>query len=496
MYFATNGTETLRITSTGTLNFKGAGTAGSTQAVSFDGSAPINSLVIDSSGRLGIGTSSPGDKLDVYAGSLSVGSHYVATVNTDYKMRLRSVGAATNNNYLVEIGATGSGPQPADSDMTFATQTWNGSAYVTTEKARLTATGRLGIGTTSPGGKLVVSDGTTTFQFDPVGGTGNILRSLTSAGARDSLLFDASNIVFSNGATNYGRFDSSGRLLVGTTTDLSGGDADARLQVNGDTGAQILLSRQDFGALTAGTLIGEVVFRSQASGVQETSALIKCEADATQGSGDKPGRLVFSTTPNSGSSPTERMRISNYGRIDMRTDTGSFGGSGIPTLGLFQSGDTTLTQYFIYGAHSATGYSGTNCFAVLNNGNVINTNNSYGAISDIKLKENIIDASSQWADIKALQVRKYNFREETGQQTHTQIGLVAQEVELVSPGLVNESPDRDAEGNDLGTVTKGVNYSVLYMKAVKALQEAMERIETLETSNADMLARVTALEAA
>jgi hypothetical protein len=62
--------------------------------------------------------------------------------------------------------------------------------------------------------------------------------------------------------------------------------------------------------------------------------------------------------------------------------------------------------------------------------------------------------------------------------------------------LVTESPDRDAEGNDLGTVTKSVNYSVLYMKAVKALQEAMERIEQLETSNADLLDRVTALESA
>jgi hypothetical protein len=105
------------------------------------------------------------------------------------------------------------------------------------------------------------------------------------------------------------------------------------------------------------------------------------------------------------------------------------------------------------------------------------TNNSYGSLSDIKLKENIVDANSQWDDLKALQVRNYNFKEG---QTHTQIGLVAQEVELVSPGLVSESPDRDEDGNDLGTVTKSVNYSVLYMKAVKALQEAMERIETLE----------------
>ncbi len=120
-------------------------------------------------------------------------------------------------------------------------------------------------------------------------------------------------------------------------------------------------------------------------------------------------------------------------------------------------------------------------------GDLENANNSYTGISDIKLKENIVDANSQWDDLKALQVRNFNFKAETGFNTHTQIGLIAQEVELVSPGLVGESPDRDEDDNDLGTVTKRVNYSVLYMKAVKALQEAMERIETLE-------AKVNALE--
>jgi hypothetical protein len=140
------------------------------------------------------------------------------------------------------------------------------------------------------------------------------------------------------------------------------------------------------------------------------------------------------------------------------------------------------TSYVTFaGVHSSTGPgTGTPSCFIYSNGNIQNTNNSYGAISDLKLKENIVDASSQWDDLKALQVRNYNFKPETNQQTHTQIGLVAQEAELVSPGLVSESPDRDAEGNGLGTVTKSVNYSVLYMKAVKALQEAMERIETLE----------------
>ena len=114
-------------------------------------------------------------------------------------------------------------------------------------------------------------------------------------------------------------------------------------------------------------------------------------------------------------------------------------------------------------------------------GDLENTNNSYGAISDAKLKENIVDASSQWNDIKSLQVRNYNFKESTGFSTHTQLGVVAQEIETISPGLVDAVPDLDNDGNDLGTVTKTVNYSVLYMKSVKALQEAMNRIETLET---------------
>jgi hypothetical protein len=143
-----------------------------------------------------------------------------------------------------------------------------------------------------------------------------------------------------------------------------------------------------------------------------------------------------------------------------------------------QSTSGTAVGLFIgkYGS-TAPCTGGTNSIIIWTNGDVVNTNNSYGAISDIKLKENIADANSQWADVKALRVRNYNLKEG---QTHRQIGLIAHEVEPISPGLVYETPDRDAEGNDLGTVTKAVSYSVLYMKAVKALQEAMERIEALE----------------
>ena len=124
---------------------------------------------------------------------------------------------------------------------------------------------------------------------------------------------------------------------------------------------------------------------------------------------------------------------------------------------------------------------------IYSNGNIQNTNNSYGAISDVKLRENITDASSQWNDVKSLQVRKFSFKDD--QEHKLMLGLVAQEVELVSPNLVETINDKDGDGNDLGTTTKGVKYSVLYMKAVKALQEAMGRIEQLES-------KVAALEAA
>ena len=130
----------------------------------------------------------------------------------------------------------------------------------------------------------------------------------------------------------------------------------------------------------------------------------------------------------------------------------------------FRGKDSTATRVIIY-----------------SNGNVVNANNSYGAISDVKLKENIVDATSQWDDIKALTVRKYSMKSDN-LDAPNMLGVVAQEVEAAGmSGLVFESPDHNPETNeDLGTVTKQVNYSILYMKAVKALQEAMDRIETLE----------------
>jgi len=66
-------------------------------------------------------------------------------------------------------------------------------------------------------------------------------------------------------------------------------------------------------------------------------------------------------------------------------------------------------QFRITTATSTT--AGTLSFNVTSNGNVTNTNNSYGAISDAKLKENIVDASPKLADLMQVRVRNYNFKE-------------------------------------------------------------------------------------
>ena len=123
---------------------------------------------------------------------------------------------------------------------------------------------------------------------------------------------------------------------------------------------------------------------------------------------------------------------------------------------------------------------------VEDSGNVTNANNSYGSISDERLKENIVDASSQWDDIKALRIRKFNFKSLTDPDKKPMLGVVAQEAELVCPNLVTSSVTLQ-EGVE--QEYKSFKYSILYMKAIKCLQEAQAKIETLET-------KVAALEAA
>jgi hypothetical protein len=472
------------------IYFKDSGTdsgffSPGTDAVAIS-TAGTNRLHITSGGLVGIGNSGPSSKLDVTVpvnipstGSPDAGSFITARGNTasvgygpsfslsnssgvkETFWRISAVTASGNNGDLVFNGYNGGADYP--------------------ERLRITAAGLVAIGTTSPKADALLTlsgaSGESQAIFFERTGDGYDTAIDGSTGALRFLGGSSSSTVA--GLSEWARMDG-GRLLIGTSTAPSTGSWNEYAKIvntgttNNSAGAGVLALNRNTAAtsITATQSIGVISFGDSAG---NEFGLIQCLADANAGTNDYPGVFTFSVTADGASSPTERMRITSGGQTKV------FSSSDYTFLAYSVKGANATTDRLFAGIHSATDLNtGTLSFQVWTNGNVQNTNNSYGAISDIKLKENIVDANSQWDDLKALQVRNYNFKPETNQETHPQIGLVAQEVELVSPGLVSESPDRDEDGNDLGTVTKSVNYSVLYMKAVKALQEAMERIEVLE----------------
>jgi|14BtaG_2_1085337.scaffolds.fasta_scaffold20539_3 hypothetical protein len=169
------------------------------------------------------------------------------------------------------------------------------------------------------------------------------------------------------------------------------------------------------------------------------------------------------------------------------------------------------TRYFLICNDSST-----TRFRINSDGDAQNHDNSYGSTSDERIKQDIRDSNSQWDDIKNIRIRNFKKKDDVrqyGENAWEQIGVVAQELETVSPKLIRhadptpsdilsdssfgtlyEEGDEIPEDKNIGDVkeinhqVKSVSYSVLYMKSIKALQEAMAKIEDLE-------ARITALEA-
>ena len=146
---------------------------------------------------------------------------------------------------------------------------------------------------------------------------------------------------------------------------------------------------------------------------------------------------------------------------------------------------TTGTQDLVR-FYSNVGGTNTNIGAIECNGDFLSATNSFTSLSDERFKQDIVDSGSQWDDIKAMRVRKYrrkNMVAFEGDNAPVEIGVIAQELEASGmDGLVKTKPKDDENKEEYKTV----KYTVLYMKAVKALQEAMARIETLEAEVAKL----------
>ena len=276
--------------------------------------------------------------------------------------------------------------------------------------------------------------------------------------------------------------------------------------------------------------IGKLAFTRSAATNKDHASIraLTASSDADAGA-----HMAFLTkTLNSGIA--ERMRINSAGDVSIGTTNVDNGGrfkvlnsDGEYTAGFFNSHGSTPyglllnfagaapdnnTQHFLH--CSDTG--GDRLF-IYADGDVANHDGTYGTISDVKFKQDIVDVRSYWDDFKSLQYRKFRHKTDVAVDADApyRLGLIAQEVETIFPALVPESPDGDIEteeavvdedgeavldedGNPTyetistpsGTTHKWVKSSIVEGPIMgSVVQELQTRLEAAE-------AKITALESA
>ena len=179
-------------------------------------------MVIDASNNVGIGTTSPTQKLDV------IGDIRIS--NSNPVLVLNDTGTTTGNAYVDYQAGTSLKVHAGSDALTFVA----GNA----ERARIANNGKMGLGTIAPGAMLHIVDSTSGSElakFRNDGDTADITIKTTSgavgvikSGAGDPLQLST------NGSDTQGiRIDTSGNVGIGTTSPL------AKLNVHGDSGLYI-----------------------------------------------------------------------------------------------------------------------------------------------------------------------------------------------------------------------------------------------------------------
>jgi hypothetical protein len=257
--------------------------------------ADTDAITIDASQRVGIGTSSPqaSARLHVYATGNYIDESAPFTVGDSTAGGMRLFFGINNTSNYGYIGSV----ESATAYRSLVLQPGGGN---------------VGIGTTSPGAELDVrgganvGDGTTTVRTVASGGVGFV-----GTSTNHPLSFRINN-------GEAARIDSSGRLLVGTSS--FSGSARAVFQGNNFSSGQpsIVYFQRDSSSsgLTAGAPITYLLFADNTGGIY---GQIACEVDGAAGTSDYPGRLTFSTTSDGASSPTERLRITSAGNVGIGT---------------------------------------------------------------------------------------------------------------------------------------------------------------------------------
>jgi hypothetical protein len=480
---------------------------------------------IDSSGRLGLGTSSPNTKLSVVgtAGSLTEAirvNSTAATQSGSSGLWLHGNQSTSHYNWLIASqynvnAALEITPSTATDGSTFSTPT-----------AVFTQTGRVGIGSTAPSSLLTLNaasnpaleiDVSNTKYADFIADTGSNVTYLES--------FNGYPLAFSvasgGGRTERARIDTSGRLLVGTSSDR----ISYKLQVEGTAssngwGSFFHNSNDAFGAILklgksrgtsvgantvvqSGDAVGRIDFDGTDGSTNQTAANIKAEVDGTPGANDMPGRLVFSTTADGASSPTERMRINSLGYLKL-SNTGTYDSTTNAVHEIRSSAanewTTTITNtnasnpyglalYFTGTSPNNTGNPFIQCattsggtFAqIRSNGGLANVQANNVNLSDARTKKDITPAANTWDCLKSWEIVNYRYKNQPD-DGDLNLGVIAQQVAESCPEVITVFQEAKDATDDAPAQEErlGVKEQQMYWMAIKALQEAQLRIETLE----------------
>ena len=274
--------------------------------------------------RVGIGTSSPSQSLQVVGAIASTGQAPALTSSSTFFDYI----TALNTARFAAVGNTTGTAAP----IYFSQYSSNGS--VGRDAVVIDSTGRVGIGTTSvdAAAKAAISNGGAEGLEFRAGNTAGVCEILTynrSSSAYTDFRYDAATHQWKIGGVDKAKLDSSGRLLVGTST----GPSDSTLVLQGNssnaTFNSVLRMLRDVTNPAADTTLGTIVYGVGSA----ASAVIEGYADAQWAANDYPGRLVFSTTADGASSPTERMRITSDGSISTKTSPTSLSAVGTTIFG-------------------------------------------------------------------------------------------------------------------------------------------------------------------
>jgi len=117
---------------------------------------------------------------------------------------------------------------------------------------------------------------------------------------------------------------------------------------NNSFGAEIFIAKHR-GSSVGGTTIvqggdrlGALTFAGSDGTNFQPAASIEAEIDATPGTDDMPGRLVFSTTADGAKIPTERMRIDSSGNVNIPNDSGKLQIGASQDLQIYHDGSNSI----------------------------------------------------------------------------------------------------------------------------------------------------------